>query len=85
MFVALNQNVPPRVSPNQNVPPGSHSSWFLVPPGEQFVFKVLEFKEYYKEKCTREDKNSNYNSTLLCIITMLHYYNKYQELIYLTN
>ena len=58
------------VSSNQN-----GSSW-VVPPGEQFVCIVLEFTEYYKEKCTwhfqptestifcRGDKNSDYYSTL---------------------
>ena len=32
------------------VPPAVHSSW-VVHPAEQFLFIVLEFQEYYKEKC----------------------------------
>ena len=38
-----------RSHPNQN-----GSSWGCIPPGleEQFVFIVLEFTDYYKEKCT---------------------------------
>ena len=31
---------------------GLHFSWFLVAVGEQFVFTLLEIKEFYKEKCT---------------------------------
>ena len=47
MFVPPIRVVPFRVSPIRMVPPGVT----FLHPAEQFVFIVLEFQEYHKEKC----------------------------------